>query len=160
MQLCEKNDKLTTLEAQPQGVTEAAQALDDCVKSIEGSMKRLKVAMPQFVNVSSMYFPFNHMYVPHWPTFLVRRGYQATMSKLVEITRDIVQKELKNDAWLMWAIAQRVSLPVKIDACIEYVTSFFIPIHNTLMICFHKAKALAVGVVSALFCRFANSSIC
>ena len=82
-------------------------------------MKRLKVTMPPFVNVSSMYFPFYRMYLPHWPTFLVRRGYEATVSKLVEITCDGVQKELKKDAWLMQAMAQRVSLPLTINACIE-----------------------------------------
>ena len=97
------------------------------------------------------------MLLPHWPTFLVHHDYKDTVPTLVEITCDVVQNQLKNDAWLMWAIAQRVSLPLKINACIEYVTSFFIPIHNTLTICFHKARALAVGVVSALFCRFANS---
>lgn len=38
---------------------------------------------------------------------------------LAAITRNVVQEKLKNDTWYMWAIA-RVSLPVKIDACIEY----------------------------------------
>lgn len=52
---------------------------------------------------------------------LVTPGYQDDVSALSVITRDLVQNQLKNDAWLMWAIAQRVSLPVKIDACIEYV---------------------------------------
>ena len=52
-----KNNKLTTLEAQKQGETEAARALDDCVKYIEGSiMKRLKISMPRFANVSGAYF--------------------------------------------------------------------------------------------------------
>jgi len=48
-----------------------------------------------------------------------------SLSKLSIITRDVVQNQLKNDAWLMWAIAQRVSLPVKIDACIDRGVSYY-----------------------------------
>ena len=51
-----KNNKLMAFEAQQQGETEAARALDDCVKYLEGSMKRLKISMPQFANVSGAYF--------------------------------------------------------------------------------------------------------
>ena len=49
---------------------------------------------------------------------LVRPGYKEDVSALVEVTRDIVKERLKGDAWIMWAIAQRASLPVKIDACV------------------------------------------
>jgi hypothetical protein len=48
----------------------------------------------------------------------VRRGYEDDVSHLVEVTRDLVRDYL-GDAWLMWAMAQRASVPVKIDACIE-----------------------------------------
>lgn len=47
-----------------------------------------------------------------------RQGYEAQMSSLVEVTRDLVHKILQNDASVMWAIAQRASLPVKIDVCV------------------------------------------
>jgi hypothetical protein len=40
------------------------------------------------------------------------------MSSLVGVTRDVVQEKLKGDAWVMWAIAQRASLQVKVDACV------------------------------------------
>jgi hypothetical protein len=75
---------------------------------------------------------------------------------LAAITRNVVQDKLKNDAWLMWAIAQRVSLPVKIDACIEYAASFFnhlMPSRSVFII----AKASAVGIVGARFCQLSNS---
>ena len=51
---------------------------------------------------------------------LVRPNYQEDVSALVENTRDIVKQRLQGDAWIMWAIAQRASLPVKIEACITY----------------------------------------
>jgi hypothetical protein len=53
--------------------------------------------------------------------FLARDKYDDNVLTLVEVTRDIVRDKLQGDAWAMWAIAQRASLPVKIDACIEYV---------------------------------------
>jgi hypothetical protein len=55
-----RGKNLTTLEAQQQGQIEAAQALDVFFAA---------------VRQSSMYFSvlnFYRMYVPHWPTFLVR----------------------------------------------------------------------------------------
>ncbi len=51
--------------------------------------------------------------------FLVRLGQQEDVSSLVEVTRDMVKDQVKGDAWVMWAIAQRASLPVKLNACIE-----------------------------------------
>jgi hypothetical protein len=80
------------------------------------------------------------------------------LSSLAAITRNVVQDKLKNDAWLMWAIAQRVSLPVKIDACIEYAASFFNHLmHHSRSVFTHIAKASAVGVFGARFCHLANS---
>jgi hypothetical protein len=49
---------------------------------------------------------------------LAHQGYEADVSKLVQVTHNLVYDELKGDAWVMWAIAQRASLPVKIEACI------------------------------------------
>jgi hypothetical protein len=30
-----------------------------------------------------------------------------------------VEERLKGDAWIMWAIAQKASVPLKVDACIS-----------------------------------------
>jgi hypothetical protein len=49
---------------------------------------------------------------------LDRRGYEAQMLSLVQVTRDLVRDMLQNDASVMWAIAQRASLPVKIDVSV------------------------------------------
>jgi len=49
---------------------------------------------------------------------LVRRGYEAQISSLVEVTRNAVHDMLQNDASAMLAIAQRASLPVKIGGCV------------------------------------------
>jgi hypothetical protein len=48
---------------------------------------------------------------------LVRPGYEASISSLVEVTRDVVQEKLKSDVLVRWVIAQRASLQVKIEAC-------------------------------------------
>ena len=87
---------------------------------------------------------------------LVDPGYEGDLSNLAAITRNVVQDKLKNDAWLMWAIAQRVSLPVKIDACIEYAASFFNHLMPSRFIFVQIAKASAVGVVGARFCHYAK----
>jgi len=77
------------------------------VESLERSMKKLGTTMPPFAEVS------------------IDPGYEDNLSNLSLITRNVVQDRLKNDAWLMWAIAQRVSLPVKIDACIDKGVSYY-----------------------------------
>ena len=51
-------------------------------------------------------------------SLLVRPGHQEDIAELVTVTRDVVLERVKGDAWVLWAIAQRQNLPVKIDACI------------------------------------------
>jgi hypothetical protein len=51
---------------------------------------------------------------------LAQSGYDADISKLVDFTGDVVREKLTgSDAWIMWAIAQRASLELKIDAWLE-----------------------------------------
>jgi hypothetical protein len=50
---------------------------------------------------------------------LVHPGYEAGISSLVDVTRDVVQEKLKGDAWVAWAVTQRANLPLKIDTCIK-----------------------------------------
>ncbi|KAF5348284.1 hypothetical protein D9756_010481 [Leucocoprinus leucothites] len=76
------------------GKGKARKAFEICVQSLQHTMKRLNIPMPDYVKVSE------------------------DVSALVEVTRDIVKERLKGDAWIMRAIAQRASLPVKIEACI------------------------------------------
>jgi hypothetical protein len=51
---------------------------------------------------------------------LAKQGYGADISKLVDFTGDVVRDNFtgnsRNTAWLIWAIAQRASLQLKIDA--------------------------------------------
>jgi len=63
-------------------------------------MNRLRIPMPRYARVS------------------VRPGHQEDIAELVTVTRDVVLKRVKGDAWALWAIAQRQSLPVTIDASI------------------------------------------
>ena len=55
-------------------------------------------------------------------SLVVRPGHQEDISELVEVTRKTVKERLQGDAWIMWAIAQRANLPLKIEACITYVS--------------------------------------
>lgn len=95
---------------------QAQQALEICVQSLRRAMGRLDIPMPHYVKVSGMFKPSHDLSgLDRSP---VRPGYKEDISSLVEVTRDIVKERLKGDAWIMWAIAQRASLPVKIEACI------------------------------------------
>jgi len=86
---------------------EAQRAFEICTQSLQRTMHHLGIPMPYYVKVS------------------VRPDYQEDVSALVEVTRDIVKERLKGDAWIMWAIAQRASLPVKIEACITKGMSYY-----------------------------------
>jgi hypothetical protein len=99
-----------------QSKKEAQKALDICVQSLQRTMDHLKVKMPHYVKVSGIFVPL--YYLSGLDRSKVRPNYQEDVSGLVEVTRDIVKERLKEDAWIMWAIAQRASLPVKIEACV------------------------------------------
>jgi len=87
-----------TLESR--SVEEAWKAFEKCLQSLRQVMRRLNVQMPPYARVS------------------VRPGHREDISELVEVTRKTVKERLQGDAWIMWAIAQRANLPVKIDACV------------------------------------------
>jgi len=84
----------------------AQKAFDTCVRSLEQTMKYLETPMPQYLPVS------------------IRQGYEDSVSSLVVVTRDLVRRHL-GDAWLMWAMAQRASVPVKIEACVDKGLSYY-----------------------------------
>jgi len=81
-------------------VEEAWKAFEICLQSLRRTMRNLGIGMPSYARVS------------------VRPGFQEDVSELVQVTRNIVKGRLEGDAWIMWAIAQRANLPLKIDACI------------------------------------------
>ncbi|KAJ7433245.1 hypothetical protein B0H11DRAFT_2259597 [Mycena galericulata] len=84
----------------------AQREFDGCVKSLLGAAKRLKIDKPTFINVSV-------------------RGYDDNILILVDLTRQIMEERLKGDAWIMWAIAQKASLPLKLDACVAKGMSYY-----------------------------------
>ncbi|KAH9168560.1 hypothetical protein EDB89DRAFT_2245147 [Lactarius sanguifluus] len=89
------------------GVEEARKAFQVCLESLERTMNRLGIPMPRYATVS------------------VRPHHQEDVSSLVKVTRDVVKERVKGDAWVLWAIAQRASLPVKIDACVTKGISYY-----------------------------------
>ncbi|KAJ7676351.1 hypothetical protein B0H17DRAFT_1080203 [Mycena rosella] len=76
----------------------AQKDFDGCVESLSSAATRLKIPMPRYIKVS------------------VRKNYTDNISELVKITHETVEERLKGDAWIMWAVAQRASVPLKIDA--------------------------------------------
>jgi len=100
----------------------AQEALKELGKSVllaKGTMEEINVPLVRHAKVSSQLVQLYHIQYYTELVWLVLPGYDADVSNLVDITRDIVQAELKHEEWVMWAMAQRASLPLKIDACIE-----------------------------------------
>ncbi|KXN83934.1 hypothetical protein AN958_00798 [Leucoagaricus sp. SymC.cos] len=89
MQLKRKNNEMTPEAAEQQGKVDAQKALQVCVESLKRSMKKHKVPLPPFAEVS------------------IDPGYKDNLSTLSLITRNVVRDQLKNDAWVMWAMAQQ-----------------------------------------------------
>ncbi len=102
---------------------EAQQAFDVCIKSLQRTIDRLNTPMPKYARVSGM-FVLSYC-LSNFDASLVRPGYQEDVSALVEVTKDVIKERLAGDAWIMWAVAQRASLPVKIEACVTYVSNIF-----------------------------------
>ncbi|KAH9058916.1 hypothetical protein EDB83DRAFT_1011096 [Lactarius deliciosus] len=86
---------------------EAQNAFNICLQSLQRTVNHLGIPMPRYATVS------------------VRPGHQEDVSSLVKVTRDVVKERVKGDAWVLWAIAQRASLPVKIDACVTKGISYY-----------------------------------
>ncbi|KAJ7668875.1 hypothetical protein B0H17DRAFT_1087324 [Mycena rosella] len=85
----------------------AQKDFDGYVESLSSAATRLKIPMPRYINVS------------------VRKNYTDNISELVKMTRETVEERLKGDAWIMWAVAQRASVPLKIDACVAKGMSYY-----------------------------------
>jgi uncharacterized protein YecE (DUF72 family) len=96
-------------------VEEAWKAFEKCLQSLRQAMRRLNVQMPPYARVSGTFMPFA---LPGVNSLVVRPGHREDISELVEVTRKTVKERLQGDAWIMWAIAQRANLPLKIEACI------------------------------------------
>jgi hypothetical protein len=116
----EDNVNLGPEELERRGTEEAQKVLDTCIQSVENAFLRLGLGKQRirYVNISSM-FSRPSISPISIDLSLVEPGYEASISSLVEATRDVVQEQLKGDAWVAWAIAQHANLPLKIQTCIE-----------------------------------------
>ncbi|KAJ7817923.1 hypothetical protein B0H14DRAFT_1380040 [Mycena olivaceomarginata] len=86
----------------------AAQSVFDLhVKSLQDAADRLRIEMPKYINVS------------------VKQGYSDNIVPLVNMTQKIVKDRLEGDAWIMWSVAQMVSLPLKIEACVDKGINYY-----------------------------------
>jgi hypothetical protein len=50
---------------------------------------------------------------------LVLPGRQQDVLDLVKVTRDIIKERVKGETWVLWVIAQRKNLPLKIEASVS-----------------------------------------
>ncbi|KAH9015511.1 hypothetical protein EDB85DRAFT_810210 [Lactarius pseudohatsudake] len=99
-ELQEEHENLDEISLRNQSEKNAAIAFNECLQSLQRILGRLNIPMPHCARVS------------------VRKGYQESVSTLVESTRDVVRDRLGGDAWIMWSIAQRASPSVKMEACV------------------------------------------
>ncbi|KAH8977265.1 hypothetical protein EDB92DRAFT_1891264 [Lactarius akahatsu] len=106
-ELKEEHPNMDPTRLHDRGMEEAQKAFQECLQSLKRTMNRLGIPMPRYARVS------------------VRPHHQEDVSSLVKVTRDVVKERVKGDAWVLWAIAQRASLPVKIDACVTKGISYY-----------------------------------
>ncbi len=99
---------------------EASQILQEkCVAPLESACKRLNIEMPPYIHVSCKFIRFERL---DNELFQARPNRDENIPVLVNLTREVVQKTLPSDAgdaWIMWAIAQRRSIPLKIEASVS-----------------------------------------
>jgi hypothetical protein len=99
-----------------QSIANAQETFKGTLKSLEATTDHLGIPMPTFAKVSGMFAPFVLPGIDH---MLVRKGYENDVSFLVQVTTDVAKERVKGDAWVLWSMAQRASLPVKIEACVS-----------------------------------------
>ncbi len=114
-ELQEDYENMDEISLRNQSVKDASTAFEKCLQSVQRTMNRLNIPMPHCARVSGMSAGTALSSVD---CLLVRAGYHEIVSSLVESTRDVVRERLRGDAWIMWAIAQRASPSVKLDACV------------------------------------------
>ncbi|KAF7338928.1 hypothetical protein MVEN_01968800 [Mycena venus] len=104
-------DRLTRgYQDKPEGFDAEASAqrdFDVSVESLRSTAKKLKIEMPKYVNV------------------FVRPKEEHNIIELIELTRQTVQERLRGDAWVVWAMAQRASLPLKVEACVSKGMNYY-----------------------------------
>jgi hypothetical protein len=99
----------------------ADEAFEGCAESLKTIMTKLGLPLTEHAKVSGAYSSLSYV-VLALKFILVRPGYRGEVSALSETTCNIlrhVEHQLKGEAWMMWAVAQRASLPLKIEACVE-----------------------------------------
>ncbi|KAH8998269.1 hypothetical protein EDB86DRAFT_2912058 [Lactarius hatsudake] len=99
-ELQEEHENLDEVFLRDQSEKDARDAFNKCLQSLQRALDRMNIPMPHCARVS------------------VRKGYEESISALVEGTRDVVKERLRGGAWIMWSIAQRASPSVKMEVCV------------------------------------------
>ena len=93
----------------------AKEVFQGTLQSLQVTMDKLKIPMPTYARVSGIFCGVVLSSIDH---FLVRKGYEKDVSYLVRVTRDVAKEQVMGDAWVLWSMAQRASLPDKVEACV------------------------------------------
>ncbi|KAJ7721387.1 hypothetical protein B0H16DRAFT_1738293 [Mycena metata] len=102
---CEKRKSAETCENCKKA---AKNVYEGHVEDLKNAAAGLGIQPPECVNVS------------------VREGYTENILGLVDTTERLVEKHLpESDAWFLWALAQRVSLPSKMRACVSQAMTHY-----------------------------------
>ncbi|KAJ6465723.1 hypothetical protein C8R45DRAFT_1022150 [Mycena sanguinolenta] len=75
------------------------------IKILQDTASKLRIPVPRYIPVS------------------VPKKFDANIPVLVDMTCQVVDdtdEHLKGDAWVIWSVAQRASVPLKIEACIAH----------------------------------------
>jgi hypothetical protein len=96
-------------------VEDAQEVFKGTLESLQVTMDKLEIPLPTYARVSGIFYAFVLPGIDH---FLVRKGYEKGVSYLVGVTRDVARVQVTGDAWVLWSMAQRASLPDKIEACV------------------------------------------
>ena len=115
LQLRKTDPSLDPATLHQQSVEGAQEAFKGTLKSLQDTMDNLKIPMPTYARVSGISCAIVLLDIDH---FLVFKGYEKDVSYLVRVTRDAAKEQVTGDAWVLWSMAQRASLPDKIEACV------------------------------------------
>ena len=117
----------TKIFAQERGKEAAEKQFQDYVGILKADIAKLGIPVPNFVKTSGTYFTSLSFVITALTLFLApppKSTYkqQGDVLELVHTTCDLLRPvgdQPNSDAWLIWAIAQRASLPLKVEACVE-----------------------------------------
>jgi hypothetical protein len=91
---------------------DANKILDECITALHDACKSNKVNVPHHICVST-----RANKIPDSKITEARPELQSRDGNTVELV-NLTRRTVDGDLWLMWAVAQRISIREKVDACV------------------------------------------